>query len=48
MNVEEFKDWISLLSDFTWPVVIGLVLIFYRGAFEHFLIAIIDLIFRRK
>ena len=48
MNVNEFKEWLALLSDFTWPVLIGLVLIVYRGAVEHFLIVIIDLIFRRK
>ena len=48
VTAEQFKDWLLLLSDFTWPVVAVIVLIIYRDAVVHLIKAIIDLIFRKK
>ena len=45
ITTENFKEWLLLLSDFTWPVVAVVVLIIYRDAVIHLLKRIIDLIF---
>jgi len=48
MELEEFKEWLVYLSDFTWPTVAVIALIYYRDVVSHLLIKIIDLIFRTK
>ena len=45
ITAEQFKEWLVLLSDFTWPVVAVVILIIYRDAVIHLLKRIIDLIF---
>ena len=47
ITAEQFKEWLVLLSDFTWPVVAVIALIIYRDAVIHLLKRIIDLIFRK-
>lgn len=48
IDIEQFKEWVSYLSDFTWPVVIVVVVFVYRDAVIYLFKAIIDVIFRRK
>ena len=44
LSPEQFKEWTTLLLDFTWPVILVIVLIVYRDVVAHFLKTIIDLI----
>lgn len=48
LTVEQFKEWLALLSDFTWPIVLVFVLFVYRDVVSHCFIVIIDKIFGRK
>ena len=48
ITVEQFKEWAGLITEFTWPLLLVFVLVVYRDAVSHFVIALIDLIFRRK
>ena len=45
ISIEQFKEWLVLLSDFTWPVVGVIVVIVYKDAVVHLIKRIIDLIF---
>ena len=48
IDPKQFKEWLILLSEFTWPVILVIVLIIYKDAVVHLFKAIVDLIFRRK
>ena len=48
LNPAQFKEWLVLLSEFTWPVILVIILIVCKDAVIHLLKAIIDLIFRRN
>ena len=44
ITTSEFKEWLALLSGFTWPVIGMFVLLVYRDSIQHFLKGIVDII----
>ena len=46
LDPKQFKEWLVLLSEFTWPLILVIVLIIYKDIVIHLAKAIIDLIFR--
>ena len=44
----QFREWLVLFSDFTWPIILVIALILYKDAGVHLIKVIIDVIFGRK
>ena len=45
---EQIREWVGLISTFTWPVAFIVVVILFRDVVAHFFKTIIDFVFRRK